>query len=190
MAISITWIPRVIFVPQADLLMISATEYELDIVAFHITLRDLEAATQGAPYPTTHVHEPSTVQSGITYAPRVTIVAGYTVTFEDGAYVVTTTGANDNILDVVNHNQVSVRSANSAGKTVPGFDAAAEARLARVEKILRNKAVTNPATSKLELADDNGDPFMEAPITEDAAGLVPWTGGAVIERKGRLEDVP
>lgn len=37
------------------------------------------------------------------------------MTFEDGQYAVNLIGANSNIADRVNVNQVSVRSANSAG---------------------------------------------------------------------------
>ena len=43
------------------------------------------------------------------------MINGYTVTFEDGQYAVNLVGANSNVGDRVNVNQVSVRSANSAG---------------------------------------------------------------------------
>jgi len=45
----------------------------------------------------------------------VEIINGYTITFEDEQYAVTLIGANNNILDVINFNQVSVRPTNSAG---------------------------------------------------------------------------
>jgi hypothetical protein len=45
----------------------------------------------------------------------VVIVNGYTITYEDGQYAVNLVGANSNVADNVNVNQVSVRSANSAG---------------------------------------------------------------------------
>jgi hypothetical protein len=45
----------------------------------------------------------------------IEIVNDYTITFEDGQYAVNLLGANSNIADRVNVNQVSVRSANSAG---------------------------------------------------------------------------
>ena len=51
----------------------------------------------------------------MTLARTVEIINGYTVTFEDGQYAVNLVGANSNVGDVVNVNQVSVRSANSAG---------------------------------------------------------------------------
>jgi hypothetical protein len=45
----------------------------------------------------------------------IEIINDYTVTFEDGQYAVNLVGANSNIADRVNVNQVSVRAANSAG---------------------------------------------------------------------------
>ena len=52
---------------------------------------------------------------GVILARVIQIINGYTVTFEDGQYAVNLVGANSNVGDVVNVNQVSVRSANSAG---------------------------------------------------------------------------
>jgi hypothetical protein len=54
---------------------------------------------------------------GLTYARVIEIINGYTITFEDGQYAVNLVGANSNVGDCVNVNQVSVRSANSAGLT-------------------------------------------------------------------------
>ncbi|MDH3930309.1 MAG: hypothetical protein OEV22_20455, partial [Deltaproteobacteria bacterium] len=63
----------------------------------------------------THRHNTEVLLGGIVYARVVEIISGYTITFEDGQYAVNLTGANSNIGDVVNVNQVSVRSANAAG---------------------------------------------------------------------------
>jgi hypothetical protein len=63
----------------------------------------------------THRHNTEVLLGGVTYARVVEIISGYTITFEDGQYAVNLTGANSNIGDVVNVNQVSIRSANSAG---------------------------------------------------------------------------
>ncbi len=118
MTISIDWPnTKVISVPQADLIMLSATEYELDVDAFHIILRDLEAAVTGAPWATTHIHNTEVTIGGVVFARQVIIIGGYTVTFEDVGppYAVTLTGANNNILDVANLNSVSIRPSNSAG---------------------------------------------------------------------------
>lgn len=116
MTISIDWPnTKVISVPKADLTMISATEFQLDVDAFHITLRDLEAAVGGAPWATTHIHNTEVTIGGVVFARQVIIIGGYTVTFENGSYAVTLVGANNNILDVANLNSVSIRPSNSAG---------------------------------------------------------------------------
>jgi hypothetical protein len=188
MAISIDWISRVISVPQADLTMLSATEYELDTDAFHITLRDLEASEPGAPWPTTHTHNTEAVLGGITFARLIEIIGGYTVTFENGSYAVTLVGSNNNILDVANLNSVSIRPTNSAGLIVTdtsGLTAAEAAQLQNLEKWLRNKMVTDPVTGKLTLYDDDDTtPLWIQNLFEDAAGSTPYSGGGV-ERRDR-----
>ena len=120
MAISIDWITKVISVPQADLILVSGSEYELDTDAFHITLRDLEASEAGAPWAKTHTHNTEALLGGIIYARLIEIIGGYTVTFENGSYAVTLVGSNNNILDVANLNSVSIRPTNSAGLIVGG----------------------------------------------------------------------
>ena len=63
----------------------------------------------------THRHNPPVDVGGVSLARVVEIINGYTLTFEDGQYAVNLYGANTNAADVVNVNQVSVRSSNSAG---------------------------------------------------------------------------
>ena len=77
----------------------------------------LEASQEGMPFLDTQSHNPPVTVGGVTLARVVEIINGYTVTFEDGAYAVNLVGANSNIGDVVNLNQVSIRSNNSAGLT-------------------------------------------------------------------------
>ena len=115
MAISIDYLTQVISIPQADLTPVGGAFYEMDINWFHLQLRDWEDDPNGIFMPTTHDHTDPVDIGGVTIARVVRIINGYTVTFEDGSYVVTLTGANSNILDVTNLNSVSVRSANSAG---------------------------------------------------------------------------
>jgi hypothetical protein len=69
-------------------------------------------------YPDTHRHVAPVSLGGVTLARIIEIINGYTVTFEDGQYAVNLVGANSNVGDVVNVNQVSVRSANSVGLQV------------------------------------------------------------------------
>jgi hypothetical protein len=118
MAITIDHATFIISVPRNDLTLIQSTPTEirqLDINWFRLQLKDLEDDPEGMTLPTTHVHNPPVTVGGVTLARVVELLAPYTVTFEDGQYAVNLTGANSNIGDRTNVNQVSVRSANSAG---------------------------------------------------------------------------
>jgi len=118
MAISIDWGTRVINVPRLDLTLIQASPTEireLNLNAFHLELKNLEDGEDGMPFPDTHSHNTEVTLGGLTYARVIEMINGYTVTFENGAYAVNLTGANSNVGDVINVNNVSVRSANSAG---------------------------------------------------------------------------
>ena len=118
MAIAVNWITGVITVPKADTTLVQSTPNEirtLDIDTFRLTLRDLEEDLAGRPWPRTHDHNTEVTVSGITLARVISILPPYTVTFEDGQYTVRLTGANSNIGDRLNANQVSVQSSNSAG---------------------------------------------------------------------------
>lgn len=90
---------------------------ELNINSFRLTLKDLEDDEQGIVRDRTHNNNPPVSVGGVTLARVVELINGYTVTFEDGQYAVNLAGANSNIGDVTNVNQVSIRSANSAGLT-------------------------------------------------------------------------
>jgi hypothetical protein len=120
MAITIDWGTRIISVPKADLLLVQSVPTEirqLDLDAFRLELKSLEDDPAGMPFPITHNHVAPITVGGVTLARVVEILNGYTVTFEDGQYAVNLVGANSNVGDVVNVNQVSIRSANSAGLT-------------------------------------------------------------------------
>ena len=116
MAITINWATKVIAVPKADMTLVQASPEirSLDINAFRLALRDIEDG-DGMPYAHTHNHVAPLSVGGVTLSRVVEIINGYTITFEDGQYAVNLTGANSNISDVTNVNQVSIRSANSAG---------------------------------------------------------------------------
>ena len=118
MAITIDWPNAVISVPKADMTLIQSTPTEirqLNLDTFRLTLKDLEDDVDGMAWPKTHNHNTSVTVGGVVLARVIEIINGYTVTFEDGQYAVNLVGANSNVGDVVNVNQVSVRSANSAG---------------------------------------------------------------------------
>lgn len=116
--ISIDWGARIIHVPKTFLqtVQLVPTEiYNLDIDLFRRALRELESGDEGMSFLSTHNHNTTVTLSGITYARIIEIINGYTVTFEDGAYAVNFIGANSNIGDVTNVNNVSIRPNNSAG---------------------------------------------------------------------------
>ena len=115
MPISIAWGTKVINVPQSYLTNLGGGIYELDLDQFRLDLKALEDDEEGMPFPDTHRHNTQVTLGGITLARVIEIINGYTVTFEDGQYAVNAVGANSNIADVMNVNQVSLRTFNSAG---------------------------------------------------------------------------
>ncbi|MEO1399680.1 MAG: hypothetical protein AAFV72_00310 [Cyanobacteria bacterium J06635_1] len=119
MAISIDWPTGVITVPRADMALVQTDPFEirdLDLEVFRKALRSLEDSEDGRVFPITHSYSPQTQLGGTTFAGQVNILSEYySVTFEDGQYAVNLIGANSNVSDVANLNQVSIRPQNSAG---------------------------------------------------------------------------
>tara|TARA_R110000803_G_scaffold13482_1_gene37880 strand:- start:25587 stop:26723 length:1137 start_codon:yes stop_codon:yes gene_type:complete len=118
MAITIDRITRVINVPKTFSTLIQSVPKEirqLDLNAFRKALKDIEDNGDGMSYLDTHRHNTTVEVGGVILSRVIEIINGYTVTFEDGAYAINLAGANSNVGDIVNVNQVSVRSANSAG---------------------------------------------------------------------------
>jgi hypothetical protein len=120
MAISVDCGTQIITVPKADTALVSIGPPEirqLDLDSFRLVLKDLEDGVAGMPFLDTHTSNAPVTVGGVTLARVLEIINGYTVTFEDGQYAVNLVGANSNVADVANVNQVSIRSANSAGLT-------------------------------------------------------------------------
>jgi hypothetical protein len=118
MAISINWDTKVITVWKSDLTLVQSSPseiYELPLNSFRLNLKALEASEEGMIFEDTHTHNTEVNLGGLTFARVIQIINDYTVTFEDGMYAVNLVGANSNVADVINVNQVSVRSQNSAG---------------------------------------------------------------------------
>lgn len=117
MAISINWATKVISIPKADMTLTQASPEirSLDVDWFRLQLKDIEDNVEGQPFTDTHTHNTEVTLGGLTLARVVEIIDPYTITFEDGQYAVNLVGANNNIADKTNVNQVSVRSNNSAG---------------------------------------------------------------------------
>jgi hypothetical protein len=117
MAISIDWANKIIFVPKADMTLVQASPEirQLDLNYFRLALKSLEGSEAGQLFDDTHRHFPPVTVGGVTISRVVEIINGYTVTFENGAYAVNLVGANSNVSDVTNVNNVSIRASNSAG---------------------------------------------------------------------------
>ena len=120
MPISVNWPTKEISVPKNYLENLSPNIYQLDLDQFRLDLKDLEDGEQGISYLDTHRHTAPVALAGATYAQKIEIINGYTVTFEDGIYAVYLVGANSNVADVATTNQVSVRSLNSPGLIYSG----------------------------------------------------------------------
>lgn len=131
----ITWSTKVINVYKADAFMtnLGGGIYEMDTDGFRLALKDLEDSEDGMPFLDTHRHNTEVTLGGVTYARFIEIINGYTITFEDGQYAVKLAGSNNNIADVMNVNQVSLRSANSAGMVVTGSGLAPTVEEIRIE---------------------------------------------------------
>jgi len=116
--ISVHWPTSIIQVPKyaMQLTQSNPTEiWKLDLDSFRLALRDLEDEPEGMTWLKTHNHTTETVLGGLSFARVVEILTPYTITFENAIYSVDLLGANSNVGDKVNPNQVSVRAYNSAG---------------------------------------------------------------------------
>lgn len=126
MAISINPMTFVITIPKADTTYDSTnglTGYEVRTYDEYDFMRELgeytDNSANGITLLKTHTHETESTIAGVTYARKFQVLAPYTITFEDGAYqVLLNGGTNNNIIDVLNPNNVSIIPANSAGLQV------------------------------------------------------------------------
>ncbi len=120
MTVSINWTTQVISIPRADMPVVQVTPEvrELDIRWLKDQLKLLEESTEGIIYPDTHNHIPETTMSGVVFASMIEIINGYTITFENAHYAVNIFGGNSNLGDVINRNDVSFQTQNSAGMII------------------------------------------------------------------------
>ena len=120
--ISINHANFVITIPKADTTLVGTnalTGYEIreyDEYALMRELADYLDSEVGIGLPNAFSHNTQVTISGVVYARTLSLLAPYTVTFENAAYQVKLVGGtNNNLLDVLNPNNVSVIPANSAG---------------------------------------------------------------------------
>jgi hypothetical protein len=113
LAYSVDWVTRIVTIPQADLTFVATDDYELNVVTFWSTIHDIQDSGVGI------IHDRiMTANAPTPFGPRgVQIVNGYQIEFEDGAYTVTLTNANSDI--IANHvlNQVSIQAQTLTGAT-------------------------------------------------------------------------
>jgi hypothetical protein len=148
----------VITIPKADTTFVeinARTGYEVrsfDEYAFMRALADYLDSEDGLPLPSAFVHNTNVVISGVTYARGLLILAPYTITFENGTYQVKLVGGtNNNMLDVLNPNSVSVIAANSAGlqSVVSGSGVTAQDKTDIVSGVFTQAGLTPmPANTK------------------------------------------
>jgi hypothetical protein len=190
MALSVDWISKIITVPKADMTLVQGSPEirALDINAFRLELKDLEDG-EGMPFVDTHSHNPPVSVGGVSLGRVVEIINGYTVTFEDGQYAVNLTGANSNISDVANVNQVSIRAANSAGLVlvetgVSGLTAAESLQLGNILKVLINRTeLTEGASGNFIVYDDDDTtPLYTHDVTDKDGDAIILDDGIPAER--------
>jgi len=203
--ISITWGTKVINVPQSYLTNLGGGIYELDLDQFRLDLKALEDDEEGMPFPDTHRHNTEVTLGGITLARTIEIINGYTVTFENLQYAVNAVGANSNIADVMNVNQVSLRTFNSAGLiTVTSGSGVTEqdkddirdrilsdstafdgADITYMNKIIRNKKVLSKSGSVWSLIiydDDDTTPILSKEIKDkDGSDITDLAAGVLAQ---------
>jgi hypothetical protein len=123
MALSIDYLTNIISVPKADTQFVGINPQtglevrQLNIVTFAQNLADYQDEAEGIWAPTAYSYTQPADVGGVQLAPVLLILSPYTVTFENGAYAVNFVGANTNLQDFTNVNQVSIRPNNSAGLT-------------------------------------------------------------------------
>lgn len=150
---TIDYTTYVIEIERASLPIASASPTEVrtfEVGQFHELLRDTEDGVVGIHFPDTHNWVASKNIGGVTLAPIFEMLAPYTVTFEDGLYAVNVLGANSNIGEYTNKNQVSVWITNSAGLT-DRIDVFAALNL--INQGVQKSSILVPHTDNLNLAD-------------------------------------
>lgn len=167
MAISVTWPTGVIFVPQADTVLvgtdpISGREIrEFDTDQFHENLRSEEETVAGRGWPITHLYNADVALGGVVYAPQFIMVNNYQVEFEQVAqpWRVIFTGTNNNIADFSVVNNVSIQPGNSVGlQIVPvgsGLSAAEQLELQQIHEAHFKPRAWDKVGNKIFIYEDN-----------------------------------
>lgn len=147
--------------------------YRLDLDVFRLALKALEDTSDGMAFERTHKHNTSVTVGGAVLARVIEIINGYSVRFEDdgtpaGQYRVETVGANSNIGSVIQVNQVSVSTSNSAGlQDLNSLQAASFGGVVTVD-------VTSSFSGEVFPVGTNGNPvnnITDAHVIAEARGI-------------------
>lgn len=119
MSYIVNWVTKVVTIPTADLVLISGTRYSLLMSDCLDEIRRLEWEFDGLWAATILDHSDTRFDfAGADYAPFDEFINGYTVEFTGEADRVDLIGSNNNLIDVLVANGVSVVPSNSAGLQV------------------------------------------------------------------------
>jgi len=149
----------VISVPKADTTFVSTnalTGYETrswDELAFMRELGAYLDDPDGMPFDDIFEHNTEVTLAGVVYARTFRVLAPFTVTLENGAYQVALVGGtNNNLSDVLNPNNVSIISANSAGlqsvSSGSGLSASEQTKLLEIWRMLKQDPATPVVTNE------------------------------------------
>jgi len=173
MALTVNHQTKVFTILRADLTLLQSVPtfvYRLNLPALRVEMKALTDNEIGITYDDSHAWFPSQTVSGVQLAPVFIMINGFTVTFEDGQYAVNFNGANTNLGDVTNVNQVSIRPNNSAGLV----------QVLEIEQIIFNNKITiNQLTGVTGQAYPIGTPltgfasnnFADAKFIADLRGI-------------------
>lgn len=116
---TVNWTTKVITIPVSDMELLSGTEYRLNMSDFHKEIRRLEwDFAEGLWADQILDHTISKTIAGTIYSPLDEIINGYTIVFDSIATKVSLLGSDNNIIDVLVINGVSVIPSNSRGSVV------------------------------------------------------------------------
>ncbi len=147
MAISVNQSTWVITIPKADTTFESTdpvTSYEIrtyDEYDFMRELADWMDNEAGIPAPNAFNHNTESTLAGVTYSRQFELLSPYTIQFGTGTYQVKLNGGtNNNLVDKLRPNGVSLIPANSAGKQTvssgSGLDTDQNTKLNRIHALL------------------------------------------------------
>jgi hypothetical protein len=191
LAITINWLTGVINIPKADTTLVDSGPPEirsLDLNAFRLTLKGLEAGEEGQVFLDTHEHLTEQTLQGDVYARMIIFINNYTVQFEDGQYTVRPYGANSNISDVKVQNQVSIDTRNSGGLIRMDLSSPDIALLAAgVWDRLLTAATHNLPTSAGRRLRQLGD-VINATVDDSSPGLLTFATDLTESKDGFYDD--